>query len=264
VTEREEDGQVGEALLERPHHLAAPPTGLGCILVPGLRLRVPLLRVGEEPALVFLHVEEDARAVTLAGEPGGEAGVAQGGGMVVEPVEVAGRGVEPEEVVREPADRRRLQVVQGGLQFRLVEGTPPPAEPGEVLGPALRVGGRDVEDAAIEGRLLHLGDLPPQERRVGLIPAELDQPLDRAVRRCLRPGMAGVAQQEHDEGAGEDLRDPPSPGSPGFGSIAHRIRLPGSRRRVQLPRGAIVTARRRFRRPRRAGSKSSGCPHLGC
>src|SRR4051812_39191406 len=110
--------------------------------------------------------------------------------MVVEPVEVAGGGVEPQEVACEAVSCRRLQVLQRGPQFRLGEGAFAPAQPGEVFALASRAGGHDVEDAAVEGRLLHLGDVLAKERRIRLVPAELDQLLDRWLRSAILPRVA--------------------------------------------------------------------------
>ena len=186
VAEGEQDGHARISLTERGHDLAASPAGLGGVLGPGFGRGVALLVVLEELALILLGVEENPPAMAFAGDPRGDPGVGQDRGEVVEPVEVGRRGVEPEEVVREPLEAGRFQVVDRGLQLLDRERPTPPAVPGEVDELAVLLDDIRMEDAAVKRRGLHLPDVPAEERGVGLVPAELDQFLLRRLRRRSR------------------------------------------------------------------------------
>ena len=203
------------------------------------------------------------RARALAGQTGGEPGVVHDGGMVVEPVEVAGGGVEPEEVAGEPSGGggRRLEVIPRGGQLRLVKDALAPAEPGEVILPATRSVGRDVEDAAVEGGLLHPGDVPPQERRVRLVPAELDQPLDRAIGHIPFPGPPVVAhrEREHEADEGRQDRSRRDGLAPGLHEVSSRLpSVPPPRRSATRP--PIVSQRLRSDTGHRSRTWTWACP----
>jgi hypothetical protein len=94
--------------------------------------------------------------------------------VIVEPVELGGGRVDPEEVRREPAERRRLEVVDLGLEIASGDLLRAPDVPGE---------GVEMEDASVEGRLLHLLGVPAHERRIRLVPAELDELLPAVLER---------------------------------------------------------------------------------
>ena len=151
-----------------------------------------LLAVVEQVAVVLLGVEEDADA-PFAGDLGGQAGVVDHRGVVVEPVQVAGRDVEPQEVVPEALERRRLQVVDRVLDLLDRERLLAPAGPDEVGVLAVGLQVSEVVHASVERRRVHLGGVLAHERRVGLVPAELDQLLVTLDAFGQEGGSAAVA-----------------------------------------------------------------------
>ena len=140
--------------------------------------------------------------MSLAGDLRGQPGVALDCREVIEPVHVAGDGVEAQKVVREARELSGLEVGRGRLELGLGEGARAPGFPQELAGGAVGLGIGDVKDAPVEGAALHLGDVAPHERRVGLVPAELDQelrrdPCARLDGRAAEQGAAyGEAKQE--------------------------------------------------------------------
>ena len=139
------------------------------------------------------RAESNSLATACPGKLCGQAGVGEHGSMVVEPVEIGGRRVEAQEVVPEPRPGRRERLEVGARPFQVVGRERPaaPAVPGEAR--RLPVGRPriDVEDATVERRGLELGAMGPQERRAGLVPAELDELLRRVAR--VRARAAAVA-----------------------------------------------------------------------
>jgi hypothetical protein len=110
AAESQEQGEPRIALLERAHDLGAAAADLVLrLLERALRL---LLRELEDRALVGLGVEQDTARAGAAGDAGGERRVRQHARVVAEPVDVAGRDVEAQEVVPEPGPADRLQVAQ--------------------------------------------------------------------------------------------------------------------------------------------------------
>ena len=110
-TEGDQDGEPGHAFLERGHDFAAAKSGLLGVVVEGFRLGVALLGEVEQLALVLFGIEKHAAATAVVREGSGQLEIRENGRMVVEPVKIGGRGVDPEEILVEVTEPRRLQIV---------------------------------------------------------------------------------------------------------------------------------------------------------
>src|SRR5262249_38414517 len=148
-------------------------------------------------------IEEEASAFAVAGEAGGEAGVVNNCGEVVEPVDFAGRDVEAEEIVGEAAEGGGAEIFDGTVHLGFGKGSGAPALPGgtAVAGGTGKV---DVEDTAIERGALHLGDMLAQEGGVGFIPAEFDESF------CLVFRRDGDSNGEQNAGQEDGLKAVPN------------------------------------------------------
>ena len=142
VTEGYKHCQVGKAFLKRGHDLATTESSLCCIIGPGATSGVALVVEVEELSLVCLGVEQDSPAAARPGNLGRQPGIIHDGGVIVEPVEVGRRDVEPQEIVAKFGPVDRLEVVHGWLELSLRESPAAPAEPGEILRGPGRAAGR--------------------------------------------------------------------------------------------------------------------------
>src|SRR5439155_26969781 len=156
---------------------------LGGVSIPSVGGRVALLLVPPERLLIRLRVEQQSWAPGRAGDAGGEVHVVEHRAVIIEPIEVGGGHVDPQEIVAKAAEAGGPQVIQAALDCRVRKRPPAPHTPGKIVVAAGWVPEREMKDTPVERGAQKRGDVLAHETRVRLVPAELDELLRRVRRR---------------------------------------------------------------------------------
>src|ERR1051326_8671125 len=112
ISEGQKDGRLWKTLLEGSHDFAPTTADLRRVEPPGLCFPIPLFAIIEQQAFVLFNIKQDTSALPLPRHPRRQAGVVDDGGVVIAPIPLCRRGVEPKKIVDETAEGRSLEIGQ--------------------------------------------------------------------------------------------------------------------------------------------------------